>query len=108
MSRTLTIATAVLVIASSAAVYAAEPANDAIQTDTKISLTAAVATAEKHVQGKAVRAEYEPQKGGGWAYDIEVVAGLKVFDVKVDGDKGTVIASTEDKSDRDDGGDAVD
>lgn len=74
----------------------------------KVSLDAAVAVAEKHVQGKAARAEYEKQKGGQWVYDVEVVAGAKVFDVKVDADKGTVIASNEDQADADDDGDKAD
>ena len=34
-------------------------------------------------------------------YDVEVVSGAKVFDVKVDGTKGTVISSVEDKADHD-------
>lgn len=47
------------------------------------------------------RAEYEKSQQG-WAYDVEVVSGAKVFDVKVDADKGTVISAAEDKADRDD------
>lgn len=66
-----------------------------------ISLSQAVAVAEQHANGKATRAEYENSKQG-WAYDIEVVSGTKVFDVKVDADKGIVISSAQDSSDRDD------
>lgn len=85
------------------------PPNDAEPVGSaKVSLDAAVAAAEKHVQGKAARAEYEKQKGGQWVYDVEVVAGAKVFDVKVDAEKGTVIASTEDRADADDNGDETD
>ena len=73
----------------------------------KISLTQAVTTAEQHVNGKAARAEYENTKQG-WVYDVEVISGAKVFDVKVDGDKGTVISSAEDKADRDDDHDEKD
>lgn len=88
---------------------AAAPSNDAGPiASAKIPLSAAVAAAEKHVQGKAVRADYEKQKGGQWIYDVEVVAGAQTFDVKVDADKGTVIASTQDKADDDDGGDQLD
>lgn len=95
--------------ASASADPAKSPANDAGPVATaKISLDAAVAVAEKHVQGKAVRAEYEKQKEGAWVYDVEVRAGSKVFDVKVDADKGTVIASTEDAADSDDDGDKAD
>lgn len=83
--------------------------NDAAPVESaKVSMDSAVSTAEKHVQGKAVRAEYEKQKGSGWVYDVEVKAGTKVFDVKVDAEKGTVLASTEDKVDSDDDGDKAD
>lgn len=67
----------------------------------KIPLTQAVTVAEQHASGKAARAEYENSKTG-WVYDVEVVNGAKVFDVKVDADKGTIISSVEDKTDRDD------
>ncbi len=73
----------------------------------KIPMVQAVSAAEQHANGKASRAEYEQTKTG-WAYDVEVVSGAKVFDVKVDGDKGTVISSTEDKGDRDDDHDKKD
>ena len=96
-------------LASAAAIgFAATNAmeNDAVNTaatmtKTKFSLVQAITTAEQHVSGKASRAEYEQTKTG-WAYDVEVVAGSKVFDVRVDADKGTVISSVEDQNDRDD------
>jgi uncharacterized membrane protein YkoI len=89
--------------------FAAKPMeNDAMAiANAKVSMVQAVAAAEQHVSGKASRAEFEKTKTG-WAYDIEVVSANKVFDVKVDGDKGTVIASTEDKGDRDDDQDKAD
>ena len=88
---------------------AAPTANDAGPIGSaKISLDAAVAAAEKHVQGKASRAEYEKQKGGQWVYDVEVVAGAKTFDVKVNAENGAVIASAEDKTDTDDRDDEAD
>ena len=102
---------AAALIASAGAFAQSAPAttNDAGPVGSaKISLDAAVAAAEKHVQGKAARAEYEKQKGGQWVYDVEVVAGAKVFDVKVDAEKGTVIASAEDRADSDDSGDEAD
>ncbi|HEV3500903.1 MAG TPA: PepSY domain-containing protein [Bradyrhizobium sp.] len=73
-----------------------------------ISLDAAVAAAEKYAHGNAVHADYERQKDGQWIYEIEVRSGPKVFDVKVDAEKGTVIASTEGKSDADDEDDKAD
>jgi uncharacterized membrane protein YkoI len=39
---------------------------------------------------------------------VEVVSGAKVFDVRVDADKGTVISSAEDKADHDDDHDKQD
>ncbi len=73
----------------------------------KIPLVQAVTTAEQHVNGKATHAEYEYSKQG-WVYDVEVVSGTKVFDVKVDADKGTVMSSAEDVADRDDDHDKED
>ena len=101
---------AIGIAAASTVVYAATGSteNDAMAiTKAKISLTQAVSTAEQHVNGKAARAEYENSKHG-WVYDVEVVSGAKAFDVKVDGDKGTVIASVEDNADQDDDRDEKD
>lgn len=93
-------------IALSAAVLAATAyaaggtGNDALAiVNAKVSLTEAVAVAEKHASGKAVRAEFE-QSSQGEFYEIEVVSGSRVFDVKVDAVKGNVISSAEDKVDR--------
>lgn len=101
---------AVLAIGSTAQAETRQaPANDAVTIGTAATdLTTAIAAAEKHVQGKAVRAEFEKRRGSSPVYDVEVVAGGKVFDVKVDAGNGTVIASAEDKADSDDDGDAVD
>jgi uncharacterized membrane protein YkoI len=95
-----------LVVATAAAGTVAHTAqggmeNDAIAvTKARTPLAQAVTTAEQHVNGKAARAEYENSKHG-WVYDVEVVSGTKVFDVKVDADKGTIISSAEDKADHD-------
>lgn len=74
---------------------------------TKIPLTQAIAVAEQQANGKASRAEYENSKQG-LVYDVEVISGDKVFDVRVDADKGTVISSAEDKADHDDNHDEQD
>jgi uncharacterized membrane protein YkoI len=89
--------------------FAAKPMeNDALAiTQAKIPMTQAVTAAEQHVNGKAARAEYEQTKAD-WVYDVEVISGAKVFDVKVDGDKGTIISSAEDKADHDDDHDEQD
>lgn len=102
-------ATALLISTAAFAETGRAPTNDAAPVESaRVSMDSAVSAAEKHVQGKAVRAEYEKQRGGGWVYDVEVKAGAKVFDVKVDAEKGTVLASTEDKVDSDDDGDKAD
>jgi uncharacterized membrane protein YkoI len=101
---------AVVAAAAAAAAYAAGPnENDALAVSSaKISLSQAVAAAEQKVSGKAAKAEFEQAKGGRWVYDVEVVSGAKVFDVSVDADTGNVIASVEDKNDRDDDHDEKD
>ncbi len=88
-------------------VYAAT--NTALQNDAAsvtqatISLTQAIGAAEQHASGKASKAEYErASKRGQWVYDVEVVAGAKVFDIKIDPTSGAVLSSTEDKMDNDD------
>lgn len=92
---------ATVIAAAGTIAYAAQGGvkNDAMAVArAKISLVQAVTTAEQHANGKAAKAEYENEKHG-WVYDVEVVSGTKVFDVKVDGEKGTVISSAEDKAD---------
>lgn len=101
---------AAAIAAAGTVAYAAQGGmeNDAMAiTKAKIPMAQAVTTAEQHVSGKAARVEYENSKQG-WVYDVEVVSGGKVFDVKVDADKGTVISSAEDKADRDDDHDKQD
>ena len=107
--RSIPLLAIALAVAGSVA-YAAQSGteNDALAiTKAKIPLSQAVAAAEQHANGKAARAEYEHSKQG-WVYDVEVVSGAKVFDVKVDADKGTVISSVEDKADHDDKNDKED
>ena len=98
---------AIAIATTGAVAYAAKGGmeNDALAiTKAKIPLTQAVTVA---ANGKASRAEYENSKQG-WVYDVEVVSGAKVFDVRVDADKGTVISSAEDKADHDDDHDKQD
>lgn len=73
----------------------------------KIDLSQAVTAAEQHVGGKASRAEYERRKGQ-WVFDIEVVKGQSVMDVKVDAANGKVIEARADRDDQDDAGDRAD
>ena len=104
----LSILAVVLAAAGTAAFAAKQTENDALAVaKANIPLAQAVTSAEQHANGKAVRAEYE-HTSQGWVYEVEVVSGAKVFDVRVDPDKGTVISSTEDKADRDDDHDKED
>lgn len=104
MSRCIKLSLLAIAIATTGVVaYAAKGGmeNDALAiTKAKIPLTQAITVAEQHAHGKASRAEYENSKQG-WVYDVEVVSGAKVFDVRVDADKGTVISFAEDKADND-------
>lgn len=101
---------AAAIAAAGTVAYAAQGGmeNDAMAiAKAKIPLIQAVSVAELYVNGKAIRAEYENSKQG-WVYDLEVVSGAKVFDVRIDADKGTVISSAEDSADRDDDHDKKD
>ena len=107
MYRQTKIAILAVVLGSVGALaYAAKTMeNEAVAiSQAKITMTQAIAAAEQHANGKASRAEYEHTKAG-WAYDLEIVAGTKVFDVRVNADNGTVISSVEDQGDRDDDND---
>jgi uncharacterized membrane protein YkoI len=91
----------VIALGAGAAAFAAQNGeNDAVGIrNAKLSLVDAVGIAQRHASGQASRAEFENTKQG-WVYDIEVVSGRKVLDVRVDATKGTVLSSSEDKSDR--------
>lgn len=105
MTRNKKIALLALVLAGSATAAIAARGiveNDALAiANARITLVQAITAAEQHANGRASRAEYEHSKQG-WLFEVEVVSGTKVFDVRVDADKGTVISSTEDKADHED------
>ncbi|MDD2467757.1 MAG: PepSY domain-containing protein [Desulfobulbus sp.] len=67
----------------------------------KISLTKAISIAEQYAMGTASKAELE-QDHDRWVFDVEVVKGPKVMDVKIDPENGKVLGTTVDKPDRDD------
>lgn len=96
-------------VAAIVTAYAAiSPENDALAiASAKVSLTQAVTTAEQHVGGKAARAEYEHHKGQ-WVFDVEVVKGKQVIDVKVDPISGKILSAIEDNTDHDDAHDKED
>ncbi len=76
-------------------VYANENGNDALAiNNAKIDIQHAIAAAESSTGGKTIRAEFENENEHDKAvYDIEVVKGNKVFDIRVDGETGQVIQS---------------
>lgn len=83
--------------------------NDAIAdaANAKINLTQAIAVAEQHAGGTATKAELEQERGV-LAYEVEVVAGQKVTEVKVGANDGTVLASKADENDGQDKNDRED
>ncbi|MEO5698667.1 MAG: PepSY domain-containing protein [Burkholderiaceae bacterium] len=95
---------AALVVAGGATAFAAQTAENDAQAvnQATVTLAQAVAAAEQQAGGRASKAEFEHSKAHGWVYDVEVVSGAKVFDVKVDAQKGTVLASTLDTADHGD------
>lgn len=110
MKRTskLSLASAVIVaIGGIGFVASAHDSDPPAITAAGIGMSQAVTAAEQHAGGKAARAEFEKSKGQ-WVYDIEVVNGTKVYDVKVDAAKGSVISATEDKADAEERSDAED
>jgi uncharacterized membrane protein YkoI len=65
----------------------------------KTSLSQAITAAEARTSGKAIRAEFEQSRDGKWTFDVEVLAGGKVYDVAVDADSGAVLSVSEDQAD---------
>ncbi len=106
---TCTAVAAAAVLATTTVAFAAmDKDNDARVIDqAKVSMTQAVAAAEQHASGKAVKAEYEKTEAG-WAWDVEVVNGAKVMDVRVDAASGAVLSAKEDAADQDDERDEID
>lgn len=99
----LTALAAISVSAMVGSAFASKPnENDALSiTSARIDLGQAVAIAEQHVGGKASHAEYEHHQGQ-WMFEVEVVKGASVTDVKVDAGDGRVIEARADKADSDD------
>ncbi|MBN8514956.1 PepSY domain-containing protein [Accumulibacter sp.] len=107
MNKTTKLAILATAIATlGGAAYAAKSSeNDALAINqAKIPIAQAISIAEKQHNGKASQAEFEHTKQGA-IYEVEVVAGAKVFDVKVDADKGIILSSAEDKADGHEGRD---
>ncbi|MBM9613570.1 PepSY domain-containing protein [Desulfobulbus rhabdoformis] len=76
--------------------------NDALPTHpAQISLAQAISAAEQYAAGTASKAELE-QDDDQWVFDVEVINGPKVMDVKVDPQSGKILAAKLDKADHDD------
>ncbi|MCS0588266.1 PepSY domain-containing protein [Massilia norwichensis] len=107
-TKTLVVVAAFASTAGTLAFAAQKKENDALGVmNAKVSLVEAVSLAQQHANGRAARAEYEHSKRG-WLYDVEVVSGHKVFDVRIDAVNGAVISSVEDKLDGNDENDKED
>lgn len=85
------------VVASSLAFAAGneEQYDAAALAQAKVSLAQAIAAAEQHANGKAVRAELEDENGT-FVYGVEVINGTKVTDVKVDIRDGRILSAQAD------------
>ena len=91
--------TTVSAIAIGSAYATQHEENDALAVaGVKIDLAQAVNAAEQRIGGKASRAEFEQRKGQG-VFEVEVVKGRQVMDVRVDAGTGMVLAAKEDKAD---------
>jgi uncharacterized membrane protein YkoI len=65
-----------------------------------IDLPQAIAFAEAHVKGKAVKAELADEHGKS-GYEIEVLVGDRLMDVVVDSRDGKILSAAVDKADHD-------
>lgn len=77
---------------------AADASDIRLMNETKISLTQAIAAAEKSQGGKAIDASLDDDSFRP-AYEVSVVTNNRVFDVQVDGVSGEVLGSREDLDD---------
>ncbi len=98
MKRKLALsAIAVLTAVTIGAGYAANSVDNDTRTvqQAKISLTEAIEIAERHVGGKAIRAELEDENGT-LVYGVEVGSGAQTTDVKVDLSDGKILSAQAD------------
>ena len=96
-------AIAAFAIAAAGGAYAGhgDEGDAALRAQAKISLVQAVAAAERHAKGKAVRAELENENGTA-VYVVEVFDGAKANDVKVDARDGKVLSARADNDEHED------
>ncbi len=96
-------ALAATTIVASSLVYANRDGNeeqhDAVAlAQAKISLTQAIAAAERQANGNAIRAELEDENGK-LVYGVEIMNGDKSTDVKVDIATGGILSAQADQAD---------
>lgn len=92
------LATVAVIGLMGSAAFAADASDIRLLKETKITLTQAIAAAEKNLGGQALEASLDDDSFKP-AYDVSIVKGDKVFDVQVDGVTGEVIGSREDIDD---------
>lgn len=103
VATALAATTALAAVAAFAAARQPEPDDDyAALSAAKITLTQAVAAAEQHVQGRAIKAELENENGR-LVYEVEVVKQNTATDVKVDSADGRIVSAKADPRDEDRG-----
>lgn len=66
--------------------------------EAKISITEAIATAQTRAEGTAVSAELDRRLGKA-VFEVEVMSGARLFDVRLDAETGNVIDVREDLND---------
>lgn len=101
-SRKAIIAATILALGAGSAAYAKGRGNDAVSelSQAKITLAQAVDAAQRHIGGRATKAEFERHKGKP-TFEVEVVKGTDVSTIIVDAADGKIIAATADREDHD-------
>lgn len=92
------LALAVAILASSTAVSAGDREDIRNLAATKVSLTEAIAAAEKHQGGKAVEASLDDDSFKP-AYEVSVVKDDRIYEVHVNGETGEILGSREELDD---------
>lgn len=99
ITKPFAVAALVVTTAMAPAIVSAEDASEIkALTEAKISLTQAIEAAEKHQGGQALDASIDDDSFTP-TFEVSVVKDGKVYDVRVDGVKGTVIGAREDIDD---------
>lgn len=103
VAAVLATTTALVAVAAFAVARQPEPDDDyAVLSAAKVTLTQAIAAAEQHVQGRAIKAELENENGK-LVYEVEVVKQNMATDVKVDSADGRIVSAKADPRDEDRG-----